>query len=379
MQKIASILTVALWVGALPSAPIEGQPRRELHGRAFWVDDSGTRIPASEVELISQSGESVRSGDGGGFRLPLRPLFQAGETVALRVAHHSWYVGGWYVGRPVDGEVRVPERPEEVVEVELYRQGSELFWSDERIEKFLVETAELSKERLDRSGATAQIRLDFYVRRWARRHGWSVGKARVEIDRWLDRSGTGSAGAERRGLAAFARSDLAQAVAELRRAAEEGEKRLAELRRRQASPGEEKRRVREVVRAWRLLSDAHFAANQLEQALAACERALTHVSRQATPQLWAATLADAGIVHLTLAVSLLDPAELPERRRHLNACLDICQDVLQVMTRELDPDRWAAVETQLGRTLAALGALSDRPDEAVRKYEQSVAALRAAL
>ena len=373
MQKIASILTVVLCAGALSGAPVAGQPRRELHGRLFWVGDDGARSPASDVELVSQSGESVTSGDGGSFRLPLGPLFQAGETIAVRVVQD-----GWYVGRPLDGQLRLPERPDEVVEVELYREGSELFWSDERIEKFLVETAELSKEWIDRSGATAEIRLDFYVKRWARRHGWSVDKARIEVDRWLERSGDRSVGAERRGLAAFARSDLARAVAEFRRVAEQREKRLAELRRASESPGEEKRRVREVVRAWRLLSDAHFVANQLEEALAACERALAHVSRQATPQLWAATMADAGIVRLTLALSLMDPAALGERQRHLNACLDICQDVLQVITRELFPDRWAAIQTQLGRTLAALGPLSDGPD-AVRKFEQAIAALRAAL
>ncbi len=370
MPKIASILTVALCVGALPNAPIEGQPRRELHGRVFWVEPGGARMPASGVELAAQSGESVPSGDDGGFRLPLRPLIRAGETVTLRVAHP-----GWYVGRPIDGRLRVPERPDAVVEVELYREGSELFWSDQRIEKFLVETAELSKERLDRSGATAQLRLDFYLRRWARRHGWSAGKARVELDRWLERADTRSAGAERRGLAALARSDLAPAAACFRRAAEAREKRLAELRRRPGPPEAEKRGVREVVRAWRLLSDAHFAANQFEEALAACERALAHVSRQATPQLWAATLADAGIVRLTLAVSLSDPGEC---QRHLNACLEDCHSVLQVITRELDPDRWAAVETLRGRTLAVLGPLRDGPD-ARHKYEQSVAALRAAL
>ena len=43
------------------------------------------------------------------------------------------------------------------------------------------------------------------------------------------------------------------------------------------------------MRDFRLAGDAHYNNYIFDQALIAYERALTYVSRQQTPQLWAAT------------------------------------------------------------------------------------------
>jgi len=153
VRAVPFLAWLALW--PVTAAPLGAQPQQVLHGRLFWVDDRA-RSAAADVEVTTPGAVEQTDADGA-FRLPLRPVHRPGETVTVGVLR-----AGWFVGDPPDGEVRIPYPSEPgVVEIELYRVGSERFWSDERIERFLIDTAEAALERLDSTLTRPGIVLDF--------------------------------------------------------------------------------------------------------------------------------------------------------------------------------------------------------------------------
>lgn len=365
VRAVPFLAWLALW--PVTAAPLGAQPQQVLHGRLFWVDDRA-RSAAADVE-VTTPGAAAQTDADGAFRLPLLPVHRPGETVTVGVLR-----AGWFVGDPPDGEVRIPYPSEPgVVEIELYRVGSERFWSDERIERFLIDTAEAALERLDSTLTRPGIVLDFYVRRWAGRHGWGFAKARGRVGDWIGRAEQ-SGDPFRGGLAALARGDLEAAAARLRAAAETARGKLD--RREDLTETEADALARRAARSYGLESNVHFLANDFNAAADTYKLALDQLSWQDSPQLWAATTWSAATVHLETALQLRKDRE--HRTRHLLAARKSFESALQVFNRRDFPLRWAAAQHGLAQVVGHLG--NDMPAaEGSRLLAQSAQMLASVL
>src|SRR5215831_7772819 len=105
---------------------------------------------------------------------------------------------------------------------------------------------------------------------------------------------------------------------------------------------QEKTLTDEVVRDFRLSGDAHYNNYIFDQALQAYQRALGYVTKDQTPQLWAAILLDIGKTHTALGSHI---AGL-DIHMHLTAAVEAYNQALEVYTRDTLPQDWAG--TQIG-------------------------------
>ena len=72
-----------------------------------------------------------------------------------------------------------------LVEVRLLPVGSKLFWTHDRIEKFIQDTAEQSKQQVKPEGKPEEIDFSRYIKDWAAKYGFNAQQAREEIDKWI--------------------------------------------------------------------------------------------------------------------------------------------------------------------------------------------------
>lgn len=338
----------------LLASPLAALPARELRGQVFHLGENGEKVsePGLIVTLV-ETGATDDTNDQGIFRLPLPPAFQPGDPITISVDKT-----GWRIRYPLDGGARIPrDLPREIVPVELLQVGSKLFWTNDRIEKFIRDASERAKQEVrlqegrQRDNAPT-LDLGRDIKDWAAKYGFSAQEAQKEIDRWIAEVEAAHEDSYQKGLAAFAKQQFDVAVERFRDSAEWRIRQLAETRKQQETLAKEAEKLlEEVVRDLRLEGDAHFHADRFQQALAVYEQAHQYTTKDQTPQLWAATLNDIGLVHWELAVY----EQAAESPAHFAAALQAFQQALLVYTREQTPQDWARTQNLLGNSLAEQG------------------------
>ncbi len=180
---------------------------RLLQGRVLLVGEQDDLSPlvGQDVTLV-ESGDTARTKEGGRFRLFLKDIFKPGTRVTLSVEKK-----GWRIQYPLEGDARVPDDlDKELVEIRLLPIGSKKFWSADRIEKLIRDTAEKTKEQIHPEGKPQDIDFSRYIKDWANKYGFSAQQAKAEIDKWV-------AEAEQKndpyqlGLAAYAKKNFGEA------------------------------------------------------------------------------------------------------------------------------------------------------------------------
>ena len=218
------------------------------------------------------------------FRLFLPKAFKAGEKVTLDVEKPDWRIQ-----YPLDGEAPIPDDPHKaLLEVRLLPVGSKLFWSHDRIEKFIQDMAEQSRQQVRPEGKPEDIDFSRYIKDWAAKYGFNAQQAREEIHKWIAEVENNQSDLYKLGLTAFAKKNFGEASALFNESAELKAKKLEVVKQ------QEKTLTEEVVRDFRLAGDAHYNNYVFDQALHAYQRALGYVTKDQTPQLWAAILLDIG-------------------------------------------------------------------------------------
>jgi hypothetical protein len=101
------------------------------------------------------------------------------------------------------------------------------------------------------------------------------------------------------------------------------------------------------VRAISFEGDAYYSNYTFDKALNANHRALIYVSRQQTPQLWAATHMDIGRANWELGIR----AEGLAIAQYFSAAVKADHQALEVRTREQLPQDWAMTQNNLGIAL----------------------------
>jgi tetratricopeptide (TPR) repeat protein len=351
----ALVFPLALLVTA-SAAP--AQPGRELRGQVFHLGENGEKVYESGLVVKwLETGSSRETNDQGLFRLPLPPAFRPGAKVTLSIDKPKWRIR-----YPLDGETLVPASPDDTIKVELLPAGSRLFWTNDRIEKFIQDTAERAKRDAQpkprESGATASQGLDFgrYIKEWAVRYGFTPQDVQKEIDRWIAETEANQDDVYKLGLAAFAKKQFADAARHFHESADWDARQIEEIDKRQEALAARRGQLRgKQVHALRLEGDSYLQTSAYAKALSAYEEAHGHTSQVETAELWAATLNDMSRAHRYLGIE----GSSAESAAHLEQAVQTCRQALLVYTREQFPQNWAGIQNNLGMALQAQGTRTD--------------------
>ena len=359
-RPFACLLLLSLLAPALTWAQ-----ERFLRGEVVSLGTQGDKSPEKGVEVIlKEVGNTTTTNDYGIFRLKLSDELKAGWRVTLGVSKQ-----GWVIYAPLEGEVYIPANLTEVIKVQLLPMGSlELLKNRTLIEKFIQDLAEQSKRPTTPEGRPEPLDLGRAIKDWAVKYGFSAQQAREEIDKWIAEVKANEEDLYKLGLAAFAEKQFRKASELFTQSAEQHARQLEAVRR------EERSLVEKTVRDYRLAGDAHSQETRFAEALQAYERALTYVTRDADPQLWAAVQVDIGGAHQQLGIRTADEAI----HHHLTRAVAAYRQALEVYTRATLPQDWATTQNNLGLVLWAQGERT-AGEAGTALLAEAVAAYRQAL
>ena len=338
---------------------------RELCGQVVMVGSHEETTPAVGVVVtLKETGDIVRSKAQGLFRLFLPDLFKAGETITLMVEKK-----GWRIQYPLDGEARVPANIEkDIIEMRLLPVGSKKFWTEDRIQKFIEDTAARAREQVKPEGQPKEIDFGRYIKEWAAQFGFSSEQAKAEIDKWVSEVQKKQNDFYKQGLAAYAESNFVKAAALFTESAETKASRLDEI------TEETKKLTEETVRDFRLAGDARYNNYEFYKALLAYQRALDYLTKEQNPRFWATVLIDIGMAQWEIGIRAPGPAI----HGHLNEAVQAYQKALEVRTQKELPQDWARTQNNLGIVLQNQG-IRTTGEEGTRLLGEAVQAYQKAL
>jgi tetratricopeptide (TPR) repeat protein len=316
---------------------------RWLRGKVVRIGEHGEKIIEVNVTVaLEGQGDPRSTNSQGEFRIFLKDIFKAGEKVTLVIDKP-----GWRIRYPLEEEARIPaDLDKELIEVEFPPVGSKLFWTHDRIEELISNMAEKSKQQVTPEGRPETIDFSRYIKDWSVKHGFSAQQAKEEIDKWIADIETNQNDRYKLGLAEFAKKNFAEASKLFNEAAEYQTKELAEIRRKKKeAEREEKAAVEDLVRTIRLEGHAHYNNYIFDKALNAYHRALVYVSRQQTPQSWAATHIDIGRANWGLGIR----AEGLDIGQYLSSAVKAYYQALEVRTRETLLAQWVQAQNNLAQ------------------------------
>ena len=314
---------------------------RMLQGRVMLVGEHDELNPAvgQDVQLL-ESGDTVRTKEGGKFRIFTKDVFKPGAKITLAVERKDWRIQ-----YPLDGETRVPDDLEkELVEIRLLPIGSKKFWSADRFEKFIAGIAAKSREQVRPEGRPQEIEFSRYIKDWGIKYGFSAQQARDEIDKWVDEAEQGN-DPYQLGLAAFARKNFREAGNQFQESGENKVKASAE------ATAKGQRLLEEAIRDFRLSGDAKYSNYQFLEALKSYLQAEQLVSKEKEPQLWAAIQIDIGKAGAQIGTR----TQGSEIHGYLDDAATAFRAALTVYTKEQLPQDWAMTQNNLGVALWTQG------------------------
>jgi tetratricopeptide (TPR) repeat protein len=339
---------------------------RLLKGQVVLVKEHDETVAVEEgLEVtFKERGDKVRTKAQGLFRLFLPDVYKAGERITLLVDKSDWRIQ-----YPLEGEVRIPaDLEKELVEIRLLPVGSKKFWSADRIEKFIQDTAEQAKQQVRLEGSPKDIDFSRYIKDWAAKYGFNPQEAKAEIDKWIAEVQKNQDDLTKLGLAAFAEKKFGKAHDLFQESGNAKAERLEAVRQ------QEQTLTEETVRDFRLAGDAAYNGYDFAKALASYQRALSYVSKEKQPLLWAAAFHDVGRANNELGIRVEGQAA----QQHLQEAVTAYRQALEVYTREQLPQDWATTQNNLGNALGDQGIRAGG-EAGQRLLAEAVAAFQQAL
>ncbi len=304
------------------------QERRTLNGKVVRIGKHGELHPEANLTVtLQETNQSDVTNSIGIFRIFLPDIFKTGEEITLIVDRPDWRIQS-----PLDGETRIPsDLKKELIEVRLLPVGSKLFWSHDRIEKFIKDLADKSREQVRPKGKPEEVDFSRYIKDWAIQYGFSPKEAKEQIDKWIAEIEEKENDFFKLGLAAFAKKNFHKAGELFRESAELKAKRLQKtIEERQILEEKERLLSEEVVRDYRLEGDAHYSNYKFNKALTAYEKAFSYMSREQFPKLWAFILVNIGTANREIGIRVRGIAI----QKYLTDAAGAYQKALEVYTRE---------------------------------------------
>jgi len=266
-------------------APLTFAKDRFINGQVVTVGKNDEETPVAGLDVaIKEDGNSDKTKANGKFLIFLPDAFKPGEKVTIQVAKKGWRI--WY---PLGGEARIVAKPEKAVEViKLLEVGSKRFWSADRIEKVIADTAERAREQVKPQGSPKDIDFSHYIKDWAVQLGFSALEAKEQIDKWIAEVEQKQEDERKRSLAEYAKRNFGRAFELATESAE------AKVKQKEALQRRELELSRDIVRDYRLAGDAAYAGYAFDGALQSYELALNELGDQEAPPLRAAIQLDIG-------------------------------------------------------------------------------------
>lgn len=394
----------------------------------------GTKKPAVGAQIwIVNVGNPYMTQSDGGYRVLVPDAIRVGQTIALYVKRK-----GWAIAIPLAGKVQLS--PELTSDIVLVPETSPIFLSAAQFDKLLESLPEKLKKQVTPNGKEGDVDPTQVVKEYAATHSLPEQEVRAKVEE-LVRQYEQSADRGKQCLAAIYNKYLTQAATcrqqntinkldllkrknqevdalsrTIRKTETPREPRIAgrfmtvirvsaestpiswtdsrhnrpevflsgELPTKTADPAqleEAKRQLiqltEDVVEDFRLAGHAYYADYQFDQALAAYQEGLQHVSKQEMPTLWATLMIDIGNTQRHIAVR----SEEEGLHQHFRAAAVALRDACTVYSKKDFPELWAKIQHNLGNALQEDGERTSGPegakllreaDEAYRKA-QSVA------
>jgi hypothetical protein len=231
--------------------PAQAPAGLNLQGRLILEDEQGGQTSAAGIPVRNATtGESVTTDDQGRFRLPLPEGSAPGAVLKLQARK-----SGWVIHRPLEGEIRVPAGPEQVVEIHLLPLGSERLWDEEHISALIAGLIFAAKTQVTPDGGLEGLDFSSTIEDWADRYGFTANAVRAKLEHWAGSVAENGSDPYAQGLAAFARKRPGEAE---RLLAQSAESRATQVRQ-QADSGRVPALLEDAVRDYQLAGDCAYA------------------------------------------------------------------------------------------------------------------------
>ncbi|MEK7399564.1 MAG: hypothetical protein AAB116_21690, partial [Candidatus Poribacteria bacterium] len=199
MKKTKFLFCVLLCILFAPSLYAQD---RYLQGRLQSIGEYDEWLSEVGIDVtISEANTTDRTKAGGMFRIFLPNKFVAGMQVTLDVKKPECRILS-----PSEGKVRIPKDLErELMTIQLLPVDSKLFWTHNRLKKFIEELSESAKKQVTPNGKPEDIDFSHAIRDWAEKYGFSPQEAMGEIEKWITQVEKNYDDLYELGLSAFAK------------------------------------------------------------------------------------------------------------------------------------------------------------------------------
>ncbi len=337
MKKLICFVLVLTFL----SVPVLSQAAM-LKGRVVLVGKHDDPKPAEGVDVtLKETGDPVRTKAQGLFRLFIPENFKTGEKITLLVDKK-----GYRIQYPLDGEVFIPaELTKTIIEIRLLPVGSRKFWSEDRIEKFIVSMAEKAKTQVRPEGRPEEIDFTQAIKEWAINYGFSAEQAKSEIDKWVAQVKKKEDDFHKLGLAAFAEKKFGEAESLFKQSADAKIKTLKTVK------AQEQSLTKDIISALRLAGDSAYNHYNFLNAVNNYEIAASYTNKETQPRLWAELQIEIGNASAQKGIR----AESHKAHEFLKESIFAYRNALQVYTRDQLPQDWAKTQNNLGIALSDQG------------------------
>ena len=221
----------------------------------------------------------------------------------------------------------------------------------DRVETFLYRLLENSKSDFIPIGNPALINFSGHVADWAKEVGLTPKQAEAEIKLWTAAQNN-QENLYRKGLANFYQKQFGKAAQFFNQSVITKSEQLKKFEVKDGSFNEEgETLIQEGVRDLRLLGHVLHQGLDYANAIKAYQQALPFISKEVNPDLWAATVLDIGQSLADLAVRNRKITD----EKALDGAQEAFQKALEVFKRETHPGKWAEAQNSLAETDLYLG------------------------
>lgn len=218
-------------------------------------------------------------------------------------------------------------------------------------EFFLINLIEISKDRFVVGQSPEDIDFQPIIRAWADKVKRTEKELTAEIQQWVETAGMGD-DPFKVGLALFYQKQFMEAAEAFREAVSRKSERLAEAKDAGKLEDEETQKLlMAATRDTRLTGHSLYHAYDFNNAVLSYQRALSYISKEKHPGLWAATLFDIGQIYSDVGTK----TKPPENMVILSNSIKAFNAALEIYTMEKNPEKWANTNNRLGAVLAILG------------------------
>ncbi|APZ93404.1 hypothetical protein [Fuerstiella marisgermanici] len=341
-----TICVAVLSLMAIPQTHAQTSQPRYLRGMLVIVGESKeSKQPVRNTKVFVRNVGSAITTDTGEFRIQLPTAFRSGRLVTLAIEKP-----GFVIHYPLSGEFRLPDDELDEIEIRILPEGSKLLWTDQRIERFIEQTAEEASGEL-RPASVARGDLAKYVLAFGLEYGFTEEEVHTALQEWAEKAKENATDFRQVGLAAFAEGRLDVAAPSLRKAGmdtiNDG---LKDIEDDSIANGVGEEKVADGIDDVVLGGDAYFMGNQYNDAIETYYLALKYVDQKTDRARWRRIKFRIG----NAASNLGERVDAEESVKILHQAIESYREASEQTERLANATHWADINHNLGLALTSL-------------------------